>query len=99
MSAAEAWEVCYNNMAEFNEVVFSQFEARLKDHRKQIGAQMARSECESQALMQDRRLFPRQTQNCCGELVFDLSAAKLLLRADVEAGKHLTMTPMELRKQ
>ncbi len=32
MSAAEAWEVCYRNMAEFNDVVFSQFEERLRDH-------------------------------------------------------------------
>jgi hypothetical protein len=33
-----------------------------------------------------------------GKLVFDLHPdAKLLLRADVEAGKHLRMTPRELQ--
>jgi hypothetical protein len=85
-------------MAEFVEVVFSQFEARLKDHRKQVGGEIARSERESEALMHDRRLFPRQMENCRGEPVFDLSAAKMLLRGDVEAGKHLTMTPLQLQQ-
>jgi hypothetical protein len=36
-------------------------------------------------------------ENCRGETVFDLSAAKLLLRADVEDGKHLTMKPLQLQ--
>jgi hypothetical protein len=37
---------------------------------------------------------------CRGEPVFDISATKLFLRADVEAGKHLTMTPLQfLRTQ
>jgi hypothetical protein len=47
--------------------------------------------------MHDRLLFPRQMENCRGEPVFDLSAAKLLLRTDVADGKHLTMKPLQLK--
>jgi hypothetical protein len=46
----------------------------------------------------DRQLIPRQTENHRGEPVFDLSPAKMLLRADVLAGKHLTMTPSQLQQ-
>jgi hypothetical protein len=97
MPAAVAWELYYGQMAEFNEVVFSQFEARLKDHRKKYGKLVIRSARESEALAHDRRLFPRQNENCRGEPVFDLSAAKLLLRADVAEGKHTSMTPSQLQ--
>ena len=96
LSAEEAWEI-YEQMAEFVEVVFSQFEARLKDHRRRAKEQVNRSARESEALAHDRCLFPRQMENGRGEQVFDLSAAKLLLRADVEDGKHLRMTPMQLQ--
>ena len=58
---------------------------------------MTRAALESEALAHDRGLFPRQTENHRGEPVFDLSAAKLLLRADVEEGKHLQMTPSQLQ--
>jgi hypothetical protein len=97
MSAEEAWDIMYSNMAEFVPVVFSQFKERLRDHRKQVGEQTARSILESEALMHDRLMFPRQMENCRGEPVFDLSAAKLLLRADVADGKHLTMKPLQLK--
>jgi hypothetical protein len=97
LSAEEAWEIMYSNMAEFVEVVFSQFKERLRDHRKQVGKQTARSALESEALAHDRLLFPRQMENCRGEPLFDLSAAKLLLRADVQDGKHLTMKPLQLQ--
>jgi hypothetical protein len=38
LSAAEAWSICYQHMAEFVTagVVFDQFKERLRDHRKQI---------------------------------------------------------------
>jgi hypothetical protein len=97
LSAEEAWDIMYGHMAEFVEVVFSQFKERLRDHRKQVGEQTARSALESEALVHDRLLFPRQMENCRGEPVFDLSAAKLLLRADVKDGKHLTMKPLQLQ--
>jgi hypothetical protein len=96
ISAEDAWEV-YKTMDEFALVVFDQFKARLQDHRKQIGDNKIRAAVELDALEHDRRLFPRQTANQRGEPVFDLHPAKLLLRADVVAGKHLRMTPRELR--
>jgi hypothetical protein len=96
ITAEEAWEV-YKTMDEFAKVVFDQFNERLKDHRKQVGENKIRAAKELDALMHDRRAFPRQTFNHRGQLVFDLHPAKLLLRADVKAGKHLTMTPEELQ--
>jgi hypothetical protein len=98
MSAEEAWEICYSHMAEFVDVVFSQFQARLKDHRRRAGEQMSRAAFESNALAHDRRLFPRATENSHGEPVFDLSPAKLLLQADVADKKHEEMTPSELQQ-
>jgi hypothetical protein len=32
LSAEEAWEICYQHMAEFVPVVFDQFKERLRDH-------------------------------------------------------------------
>ena len=82
LSAEEAWELVYQHMAEFNEVVFSQFEARLRDHRRRAKEQVTRSTRESEALAHDRHIFPRQMENGRGQPVFDLSSAKMLLRAD-----------------
>jgi hypothetical protein len=97
LSAEEAWDLVYQHMAEFVPVVFSQFKERLRDHRRQVGKNMIRAASESEALVHDRRLFPRSTENQRSEPVFDLSPAKLLLRADVEEGKHNRMTPTELK--
>ena len=100
LSAEEAWELVYSQMAEFirpETVVFSQFKERLRDHRKKHGEGVTRAALESEALDHDRRLFPRQTENNRGEPVFDLSAAKLLLRADIAEGKHHRMTPSQLQ--
>ncbi len=96
-SAEEAWDICYRHMVEFVPVDFSQFKERLRDHRKQVGADITRAAHESECLAHDRRLFPRQTENHRGKPVFDLSAAKLLLRADVEEGKHNQLTPSQLQ--
>jgi hypothetical protein len=58
-------------MAEFNDIVFSQFETRLKDHHKKVGGNICWSDRESNALMHDRCMFLRQMENCHGEPVFD----------------------------
>jgi len=96
MPAQEAWKI-YKTMDEFANVVFDQFNERLRDHRKQVGENKIRAARELDALAHDRRLFPRQMVNHRGQLVFDLHPAKLLLRADVLAGKHLRMTPRDLQ--
>jgi hypothetical protein len=95
-SIEEAWTF-YSQMAEFVTVVFSQFKERVRDHRKQCREQITRSDQELEMLAHDRQLFPRQMVNHRGEPVFELSPAKMLLRADVREGKHLTMTPSQLQ--
>jgi len=97
LSAEQAWIICYSQMAEFASVPFSQFKARLQDHRKQVKERLARSRAEEIALTHDRTIFPRQLRNSRGELVFDLAPAKLLLRRDMKANKHKQMTPKELQ--
>ena len=98
VSAQEAWESCYRHMPEFVDVVFTQFEARLKDYRKKVGEQTVLAAHELRSLEHDRHMFPRQTTNNRGEPVFDLSAAKLLLRSDIADGKHSSMTPHQLQQ-
>jgi hypothetical protein len=78
-------------------MVSGQFKDRLRDHRKQASENKIRAAKELDALSYDRGLFPRQIANHRGELVFDLHPDKPLLRADVEAGKHLSMTSRELQ--
>ncbi len=85
-------------MAEFLEVVFSQFKERLRDHHKQVGADITRAAHELESLAHDRSLFPPQTENHLVEAVFDLFAAKLLWRAVVEEGKHNQLTPSQLQE-
>jgi hypothetical protein len=100
ISAEEAWELQYEHMAEFirDGVVFSQFKARLADHRAKVLKNMAQSTYERDALTHDRLLHPRQMVNHRGAPVFDLSPAKLQLREDIEDGKHLRMSPSQLRQ-
>ena len=101
MSAEEAWSICYQHLAEFVSagVVFDQFfKERLRDHRKQVRGQKTRATQEEEAMVHDRAIFPPQTTNHCGEPVFDVSEAKMLLRGDVADGKHLTMQPALLQQ-
>ena len=53
LSAEEAWEICYQHMAEFNRVVFSQFEVRLRDHRAQVTEDTNRADAELEGLQKD----------------------------------------------
>jgi hypothetical protein len=48
-------------------------------------------------MLHDRQLHPRQLKNDRGELVFDLHAAKLLLREDIKAGAHVEMLPSQFQ--
>ena len=91
LSAEDAWQHIYQHIAEFSGVAFEQFKARLQDYRREAKKERVRAAAEYRALMHDRALFPRD------ETVFDLSEAKLLLRADVAEKKHETMTPIQLQ--
>jgi hypothetical protein len=98
MPAEEASDICYSHMAEFVPVVFSQFKERLRDHCKQVGADITRAARELEYLAHDRSLFPRQTENHRGEPVLDLSAEKIFLCADVAEGKHHQLAPSQLQQ-
>ena len=97
LSAKDAWESIYKEEIEFKEVDFTLFEKRLKDHRVQMRKKKDRSAMELEAFCRDRELCPRAEHDQNGNIVFDISAARDLLRKDVEDGKHRTMTRAELQ--
>lgn len=86
----------YRKKPEFAEVVFSQFKARLSDHRKQVKKNYDRAHKEEKALCHDRTLFPRRLKNLRRELVFDLHPAKPILRQMVKEGTYKNKTPREV---
>lgn len=92
LSAFEAWDLHYSHLVEFRDVVFSQFEARLADHRAQIKHKGNHITRQMQALNLDRSLHPERTHNRKGELVFYTSRAFPKLIQDVAGELHLTMT-------
>ena len=98
-TASAAWDH-YKKTAVFikEKVVWSQFEQRYKDHVKQTPKSKSLSDQPMEALLFDRTYYPRQTKNDRGELTFDLSEAKMELRADVADGKHLKTTLLELQR-
>ncbi len=88
ISAEEIWEF-YKSLPQFEKVVFSQFEARLKVHRKKANESVVRSLREEQYLARDCQLQPRQSHNHRGEPVCDLSPVKLLLQQDIKDKMHV----------
>ena len=97
VTAQEAWSF-YKNERGFENVVFSQFEARLKGHRQQVNKHHHASQRDLAALQHDRQLYPRQARNHRGELVFDMHPARDLLRADVKEGIHKNMSVEDFQK-
>jgi hypothetical protein len=102
VTAEEAWEEMYFVLPEFQNVVFSQFKKRLKDHRKQVSRRVNSKETFLQAFRHDQEL-QRQgylhgggRHDRHGQPIFDRSAAKPLLKEDVIDEKHKDMTPEEL---
>ena len=93
--AVEAWEH-YRHLPEFSNVIFSQFEKRLHDHRIQLGTKANHIEKQMAALTHDRALHPPATHNQKGERVFYLSPAYSKLVQDVTEERHLTMSVPQL---
>ena len=81
----------------FSQIVFDQFEARMRSYMANASERRERSNMEELAMNLDRQRHPQATMNARGELVFDLHPAKELLREDVENKIHEDMTPDELR--
>ena len=97
MPASVAWEH-YRQMPEFKSptVVYDQFEARLKDHRKQASKRFEISKKEKEMMQHDRKIYPTQYRNQRGEVVFSRHPAQKHLRADVAANCHKLMTRSQL---
>jgi hypothetical protein len=95
----EAWDGWFSHLVEFiqEKVVYSQFEQRFKDHRKQISSKKLRSMHEMEAFRHHRSLHPQQTHDNKGRPIFDVHPAKPLLQEDVRMKRHLGMSPMALK--
>ena len=92
-----AWQL-YKGLPQFEDVIYDQFVVRLNEHQKQERKRRAKSAFDEAALQHDRRLYPRNEKTPKGEPVFDMSKAKYLLREDIIAGRHKSMTTFQLWK-
>jgi hypothetical protein len=90
-SVQEAWAY-YSTLPEFSIVCYAQFKDKLSGHRRAIIKAGNRRQMEEEAVQHDRQLYPIQKCSAQGLLRYDLSLTKPLLREDVKAGLHLTMT-------
>lgn len=96
VSSEQAYAV-YKRLPEFKEVCYSQFKARLADHRRAFLKKEAESIREEDAFQHDCLLHPRnETHDRRGKPIFDRSPAKDLLRNDIKNGAYPLLSPMEL---
>jgi len=95
-SAEEAWEY-YQELLEFKDVPFSQFEKQLEAHWAQMNRKMVRAMDQWTALQSDRGKHPEPTHYDNGKLIFRLTPAYEVLRTDVNAGVHHEYTPSALK--
>ena len=91
VSVEDAWEF-YKHLPAFSEVPINQFKKQLNAHRDQVRTRKERLGDEEAALKQFKKLNPPKTHNNKGEVVFDMTPGKMVLRKDIEEGKHLGMT-------
>jgi hypothetical protein len=97
VAPVEVWEF-YKKQEGFQNVVFDQFQERLKAHRKQVSKTYVKSREEEAALARDRHIYPRQPTNNMGELVFDMTPARDLMREDVKHKRHVGLTPSQFQR-
>ena len=77
------------NVPAFKDIVLDQFKERLKGYRKAAGPEIERARREMEYFQHDRALYPEQTHDERGNIIFDKSPAKLLLREDIQNEVHL----------
>ena len=88
MTAKQAWDLCHSHMAEFVDVPYPQFRARLYDHRKQMKQGLARAAKDKAALDHDRRLHPRKLTNGRGaDVVLEVVGATATIQTAVESAR------------
>jgi hypothetical protein len=97
VASTEVWEF-YKKEERFKNVVFDQFQVRLKAHRKQVSKTYAKSREEEAALARDCQIYPRQPANNMGELAFDMTPARDLMREDVKEKKHVGLTTSQFQR-
>ena len=90
-----AWDQVYRHMQEFADVTFEQFGRNLIAERRRFFMNRNRVAQEELFMKRDQQLHPRKEFNSRGEPVFNMHAAKLELRKDVEAGCHKGKTPSD----
>jgi hypothetical protein len=91
-------QVVYEQRPEFTQFPYKNFRTNLNNLRKDIIEKMAIAVSESAALANDRRIHPKKVLNPRGEPRWEGSETIRLLRLDMDAGKHHTMKPLELRQ-
>jgi hypothetical protein len=99
LSAEDAWTF-YKDMPEFADVCFSQFDARLADHRKQVNKQWKLCQADEEAFRKDqKRGYAANTKshNHRGELIIHLDPVLELIRDDINDGKHKGRKPSEFQ--
>lgn len=86
----------YKDDPDFEGVVFDQFEARLKDHRKQVAAQNGKVALAARAFANYRMHHPQNTHDSNGKPLWNGHPAQTLLKEAVENNEHVGITPQEL---
>lgn len=69
--------------------------ARVRALRAQVTGDTSSAESDALALEHDRKLYPIPSHNYRGEPRWDGSDAQRMLKADIVAGVHLSMTPVQ----
>jgi hypothetical protein len=95
--AQDAWDV-YRHFEEFRNVVFSQFQERLKGHRQQVTKKKLQSSKEEDAFLRHMQLHPAPTHNTRGQLLWNYHPAMPLLQEDVKERKHVGVIPSQFQK-
>lgn len=97
-SPQEAWDQVYSHMFEFRFIKYEKFVTSLALERRRFSNNANRAAMEEVHMRRDRQLNPRSQINTREEPVFDLHPAKLALREDIIAGRHLGMTPADFQE-
>ena len=93
-----AWDTYYRHLPQFKMVPFKQFEDQLEAHRNSFRFKLGRAFRDPEAFVKYHRNHPTQARNKRGELNYDASPAKKLLREDVKNKEHEDITPTEFQQ-
>ncbi|KAI2500862.1 hypothetical protein MHU86_13582 [Fragilaria crotonensis] len=96
MSPSDIWNTFCAPRPAFSGFLFNKFPPRLRAMQKQHLVKSGRAANEHAALAHDRIHFPRPSHNHRGEPQWHGSDAERLLKFDVAAKNHETMTPQQL---